>query len=70
MSSATQIFLKPRDLDDEETQTTVMYASICYTVPADPTPEQMMRAVESSGTLEFWDDPAEDIYSPEDGQPL
>ena len=39
-------------------------------VPTDPTSEQRMRIVEVSGTLDFWDHPQEDIYSPDDGQPL
>ena len=38
--------------------------------PSDPTSTQCMRLVELSGTLDFWDDPQEDIYSPEDGDPL
>jgi hypothetical protein len=28
------------------------------------------RLCRSSGTLDFWDDPAEDIYTFEDGEPI
>lgn len=37
---------------------------------SDPTPEQFMRTVEIAGTLDFWDDPGEDLYTLDDGQPL
>jgi len=35
----------------------------------DPTSDQMMRAAEISGALDFWDRPDEDVYSPDDGEP-
>lgn len=35
---------------------------------SDPTVEQMMRIVEASGTLDFWDDEAEDIYKATDDE--
>ncbi len=38
--------------------------------PSDPTAQQHMRIIEASGILDFWDDPGEDIYSPENGEPL
>jgi len=38
--------------------------------PSDPTAEQRMRLIEVSGALDFWDDPREDIYTPEDGEPV
>lgn len=39
-------------------------------VPADPSPEQHMAMIEASGTLSFWDQPEEDIYSDDDGEPV
>ncbi len=38
--------------------------------PSDPTAEQRMRLIELSGALGFWDDPREDIYTLEDGEPV
>lgn len=38
--------------------------------PSDPTAQQRMRLIELSGVLDFWDGPEENIYSPEDGEPL
>ena len=67
---AEQIFLEPRVLVEDEPETTVICTPIRYPVPSDPTSEQMMRAVEVSGVLDFWNDPAEDIYSTGDGEPL
>lgn len=31
---------------------------------SDPTSEQTLRLIESSGTLDFWDEPSEDVYRP------
>lgn len=33
------------------------------TVPSDATPQQRMKIVEASGTLDFWNDPSEDGYN-------
>lgn len=38
-------------------------------VPPEPTRVQRMAIIEASGSLEFWDDPAEDVYSQDDGDP-
>jgi hypothetical protein len=38
--------------------------------PEDPTIEQRMRLMESSGTLEFWNRPEEDGYTCGDGEPV
>lgn len=35
--------------------------------PADPTSAQVFRLIEQSGTLDFWSDKAEDIYTLDDG---
>jgi hypothetical protein len=38
--------------------------------PEDPTSTQYMRLQETSETLAFWDDPEEDVYGPENGDPV
>lgn len=41
----------------------------------DETPEHnggsddLMRLAEASGAFDFWNDPAEDVYGPDDGEP-
>ena len=63
--------LEPLLIEDNPSQTNagdVVYKEL-RTV-SDPTPEQRMRLVEQSGTLDFWNDPAEDGYAEEDGKPL
>jgi len=68
--TAEILHLTPRTITEDEPETIVLRHLISIDVPSDPTPDQMMRAVETSGALDFWENPAEDIYSPEDGQPL
>jgi len=36
----------------------------------DPTTEETMQLTDVSGVMNFWDDPAEDIYSMDDGDPV
>ena len=36
----------------------------------EPDTKQMMQIVECSGSLDFWDDPQEDIYTLDDGEPV
>ena len=36
--------------------------------PSDPSEQQYMKIVEASGSLSFWEDDAEDIYTDDDGQ--
>lgn len=31
---------------------------------------QRIKIVEASGTLDFWDDPKEDVYTHDDGHPV
>ena len=31
--------------------------------------DDLMRLAETSGSFDFWNDPAEDIYGPADGEP-
>ncbi len=70
----TQVFFPiegtVREVGENEPETGLDAHHVSFPVAADPTPEQMMRAVEASGVLDFWNDPQEDIYSSEDGQPL
>ena len=68
--TAEILHLKPQIIAEDEPETIVLNRLITVSAPSDPTPNQMMRIVETSGTLDFWEDPAEDIYSSEDGQPL
>lgn len=51
--------------------TTLSTASVRYwPVSEDPTLKQVMQLQEMSGTLSFWNDDAEDIYGPDDGEPV
>lgn len=34
------------------------------------TTEELMRLTEAGGALDFWNQPKEDIYTPEDGEPV
>lgn len=58
-----------RDIAEHEPTTTAVNRPIHVAPPADPTAEQIMRIVEASGALDFWDRDEEDVYSPEDGEP-
>jgi len=71
MNDSQAISIPPREVLDDEPVTTVLHFPVRYgnAGPADPTSEQMMRLVETSGVLDFWDDPDEDIYTREDGEP-
>lgn len=46
----------------------VIFQCVCDS--PDPTPAQRHRLIELCGALDFWDDPAEDVYGPEDGEPV
>jgi hypothetical protein len=65
---AVLLTINPRD--SEETETTVSCRPVVYHLPSDPTADQMMRIIENSDVLDFWDDPAEDIYTLDDGDPV
>jgi hypothetical protein len=62
------INIKPKQIDEQQTETFSTHPPV--SIVSDPTVEQSMRIIEISGTLDFWDDPSEDIYSLEDGEPL
>ena len=57
------ISIPPRNVDEEETETTYLRVSSTIYHPSDPSTEDQMRIVEASGTLDFWSDPAEDLYA-------
>ena len=60
-----------REAGEEQPETSIGNAIfIPVSAPSDPTCKQSMRLVEQSGVLRFWDDPAEDIYTDDDGEPL
>lgn len=65
-----QLDIAPREVKENEPRTGVTNSVVSILdAPSDPTPEQRMRIIEVSGTLDFWDRAEEDIYSPEDGDP-
>ncbi len=68
MKQANFIDVGARQIGEDEPVTSMMRPPIFISAPSDPTPEQRMRIVEVSGTLDFWDNPEEDIYSPNDGE--
>ena len=53
----------------EELRTETSYEGSSSTImyPSDATTDDQMNIVEASGTLDFWNDPAEDVYSENDG---
>jgi hypothetical protein len=68
MSTARIIPIPAREVheDEPETRNRSWYAR-CG-IPDDPTSDQLMRAVEVSGVLDFWDREEENIYTLEDGE--
>ncbi|MBN2560407.1 MAG: hypothetical protein JXQ75_05695 [Phycisphaerae bacterium] len=69
--TSEQLELVPVDGGEEQAETT--RENVVLQVipdPSDPTQKQYLRLVELSGALDFWDNPAEDVYSLEDGEAL
>ncbi len=62
-------FLPEVLVQDDEFQTETVYPRACRTIthPSDVNIQDQMNVVEASGTLDFWDDPAEDVYDESDG---
>lgn len=62
-------FLPSHSVHEEEleTQTTYIRYSSTITTPPDVNTEDSMNVIEASGALDFWNDPEEDIYGPDDG---
>ncbi|MCH8806643.1 MAG: hypothetical protein IH986_11205 [Planctomycetes bacterium] len=68
---ATILRIEPRRLDENEPLTASTSTHVVISnIAADPTPEQSMRIVEVSGTLDFWDREEENIYTADDGEPV
>jgi len=62
-----------RVITDDQSLTVIGDAVIVEEVfpePADPTLKQSVRLIELSGVLDFWENPEEDIYNPNDGEPI
>lgn len=60
-----------RETGAEQPETTM--GNVIFQVipgPSDPSEKQHLRLIELSSVLDFWDDPEEDIYTVNDGQPL
>lgn len=53
----------------EEYVTQTRFDGVSATYPLDFSTEDVIRAIDASGTLDFWNDPAEDIYRDGDGTP-
>jgi hypothetical protein len=62
-------FPPPTLVREEDVQTETIYERTSCTIicPPDATVRDQMNIVEASGSLDFWNDPAEDIYSMDDG---
>ena len=65
-------FPSPVVVCDEELKTQTLYCRAVRTItyPADATTEDQMSVIEASGALDFWNDPAEDIYSEKHGDAI
>jgi hypothetical protein len=63
--------IAPRTLYPNEPVTrSFVQAITVVTYPEEPPSDQVMRLVETSGALAFWDAPEEEIYTIADGTPL
>jgi hypothetical protein len=62
-------FRAPAVVEDDEVQTEPIYPRACKTImhPSDVDIQDQMNVVEASGTLDFWNDPAEDVYDESNG---
>lgn len=56
-------FSTPVPVKIGEAKTEPMYSTSSTIYAADATTRDQMYLVESCGVLEFWNDPAEDVYS-------
>ncbi len=54
---------------EADLQTQTVYRRCFRTIvhPADASTVDQMNAIEVSGTLDFWNDPEEDLYTEKDG---
>jgi len=65
-SKASILDLQESMSEEPETSSTTMIL-VPSRPPSDPSSEQRMRAIELSGSLEFWNRPEEDVYTLDDG---
>lgn len=56
----------PFNMEIAEFKTEPIYSVSSTVYPADATTRDQMHLVETSGILEFWNDPAEDAYNEDD----
>ena len=63
----TICFQEPATVTEDDFETQTRYVRVCANLPEDVTTDDVMRAIETSGTLDFWNDPEEDVYTEQDG---
>jgi len=69
LSTAERLQIAEREVLEDEPQTTVCAPPLVVHGPIlEPTTEQCLRAIEVSGTVDFWDRPEEDLYTDSDGE--
>ena len=68
MTQGTVITSPAAKASDSKTYCRIPVTIVVF--PPDITVIDQMNMVEASGTLDFWDDGAEDIYKADDGQPV
>jgi hypothetical protein len=61
------LIMPDREIIEDEPQTHGDGAALTISYPPDPSPDQFLRLAETSGTLDFWNEPDEDIYGLDDG---
>ena len=69
----TAQFLDAAEVIATEVNTVTLRESIVNVFPAPPsdvTPEQTLRLIEQSSTLDFWTEDGEDIYTHNDGEEI
>jgi len=71
MTTAPQLkFEEVSTVTEEEYITQTSFDGVSATYSEDITTDDVMRAVDASGVLDFWNDPEEDVYSHDDGDPV
>jgi hypothetical protein len=64
---STFLDVPDRTITENEPQTCGGGPALTISYPPDPSPEQFLRLAETSGALDFWNEPGEDVYGPDDG---
>ena len=60
--------IPPVDVEIVEVKTEPIYSVSSTIYPAEATTLDLMYLAESSGVLEFWNDPNEDVYAEDDDE--